>query len=155
MTVTHVMAEMDAERVFPWDHEGPHTGADPRDYGRAIPPSVKWIVAAEPIAETTVEIQSRCRDTQCGCGETGYIVCGVVTVGAAVPIDGEDCEHYIDQWIEVWLDGRIAWYRWDEAAAEHYGTDITDQFGGQAVTPGHYAHPILSSPDGTYETRVA
>ena len=144
MSVTHVMAEADAERCFPQPYKP--SMFYPAEF---VPPSVKWIVVAEPLTETAVEIQSRCRDTQCGCGETGYIVHGVVAVEAAVPIDGEDCEHYIDQWIEVWLDGRIAWYRWDEAAAEHYGTDITDQFGSQAVTPGHYAHPILSSPDGT------
>jgi len=54
-TCPHVMSAADAERALPWDHEGPHTGAEQRDYGRAIAPSVKWLVVAKPLVCPTCE----------------------------------------------------------------------------------------------------
>jgi len=95
----------------------------------------------------------------CGAGthdEDPVTIHGVVTIGAAVPIgEGTDWRQRSAGGIEppcITVNshvGTIIFYESSNGGRQ----GITDQFGGQAVTPGHYAHPILSSPDGTGETR--
>ena len=81
-----------------------------------------------------------------GCDECRALhpttVHGVVTLGDAIRVQGEDDEQYINEWIEAYVDGRVMWFRWDDEGREHYPTDITDQFGSQSVTPGSLAYPI-------------
>ena len=76
---------------------------------------------------------------------------GVVTVGAAVLIvsmtaacaDGFDLDRFI---LAPVSHGETIVM---PVLSDGVEIQITDQFGSQAVTPGHYAHPILSSLDGT------
>jgi len=163
MTVTVVLSKIDAERALPWDHEGPHTGAQQRNYGRAIAPSVKWLTTPEPLVCQTCRgkgwwwfrtVQHDCLD----CNGTGrpdveivsqeiqrkltVVFChGVVPIGAAVPIvsvlepvTDENCD---TEEIVVGTDGRV-WLK---------GTDITGQFGSQALI----GHAHLIQPKETIE----
>ena len=177
-TVTHVMSEADTERVFPWDHEGPHTGAKQCDYGRAIPPSVKWIVRAEPLACSTCggvgsfpwqvhteygyqTVDDCCLDCNGAGLPTVQIVSDqqingkpmmepevhcTVTIGAAMQIlyDVEGVctnpHHLFHNWERIGGIRRDLVIECIDAQTD----DITDQFGDQAVTPGMWAHPILT-----------
>lgn len=87
-----------------------------------------------------VEIQSRCKDAQCGCGETGFIIHGVVPIGVAVPIVANPDTNPGD--CIVLEDGRI--WSWD-LNPDYEPLDITDEFGTQSVTPGMWAHPVLQA----------
>ena len=137
------------------------------------PPSVKWIVVAEPLVCPVcvglgryryenqdidcldcngtgipdVEIQSRCRDAQCGCGETGFIIHGVVTVGVAVPIVFNWNDWMVMPVVSVEQTGDVVLVRNRIDGFCEEVTDITDEFGSQVITPGMWAHPIAVTPE--------
>jgi len=163
--VTHVMSEADALACFPQHYR---SGWWP---GPAVRPScVRWIVVAEPFVCPTcdgdcfmMEPDYPCRDCNgtglpdveiltTGAGLTEYEA-GVVTIGAAVPIveqtENGDCPDSLHICIFYGSMGGQPFNQVTHYDGDTTETDITDQFGSQAVTPGHYAHPILSSPDGT------
>ena len=170
--VTHVMSEADTERVFPWDHEGPHTGAKQRDYGRAIPPSVKWIVAAEPFACRTCRgkgwwwfrtVQHDCTDCK-GTGlpdvrivsvrterwGEGHIKTttphGVVPIGVAVPIVTMTSASADDFDLDRFIVAPVRHGETIVMPVLSNGVEyhITDEFGSQVAMPGMWAHPILT-----------
>jgi len=169
LTVAVVLSKIDAERALPWDHEGPHTGAEQRDYGRAIAPSVKWIVVAKPIVCPSCEGSCRqdgpigaqfptystdCTDCIDGLPDVEIVsqeiqrkltvgFChGIVPIGPAVPIaDNPDTNPGDCIVVE---DGRV--WLWD-TNPYHEPLDITDQFGSQA--PIGHAH--LIQPKETIE----
>ena len=162
MTVTVVLSKIDAERALPWDHEGPHTGAEQSDYGRAIEPSVKWLTTPEPLVCQTCRgkgwwwfrtVQHDCVDCN-GTGRPNVRIVshgpvgsgkwptrerttehGIVPIGPAVPIaDNPDTNPGDCIVVE---DGRV--WLWD-TNPYHEPLDITDQFGSQALIG--YAHLI-------------
>ena len=172
MTVTHVMAEADARGVFGiirkmggdyqidpsvkwivvaeplvcgvcggmgWDHNGGH-GNCTECNGNGLPD-------VQIVSHTTIvagwDVQHRLLAT----------VHGVVTIRAAVPIvDFNTCrsprpEHIcVGDMTDLGIPGNGVIH---VTNLHDVARNITDEFGSQAVTPGHYAHPILSSPDGT------
>ena len=84
---------------------------------------------------------------------------GVIPIADAVPIFGE-CPDYkpAHHICHAWSNAdEGAWFLHLANEDEEGRTEIqiTDQFGDQAVTPGHYAHPILSSTDGTDASTTA
>ena len=146
MTVTHVMAEDDARGVFPEEMDMGHP--DPRTY--TSQPTVKWIIVAEPFVVDgaglpDVEIVSYNRIVD------GYgwakTVHGVVTIGATVPIHGEcpdykPAHHICHGW--AGSDDPPVWFLHLAEADDEGRTEIqiTDEFGGQDVAAGSWAHPV-------------
>lgn len=172
MTVTHVMAEADAVAVFlRYDHlsnawmgdrrapEFDHVGDD----SKMVKP-VKWIVTPEPLVCPTCPFDHgdlpslRCPD----CNGTGLpeieilsmtpipdkrdavwtMNHGVVPIGPAVPIRGQ---HPTNPMIAEYL---VAFEHCVQDWTMALGTDITDEFGAQSVTPGMWAHPVLQPEEG-------
>jgi len=170
VTVTHVMARGDAVRCFPHIDAARPGGILQRVDHQ---PSVGWLVVAESLACLTcdgvgsdgpnmhtplgwdcpdclgtglpdVEIVSE--PTVCVCGIPNGQGCycdttvhGVVGIGAAVPIVDHDSR---PMRARVYALGtELLWVGVNDY---DHPPDITDQFGSQAITPGMWAHPILT-----------
>ena len=168
MTVTVALSEVDALACFAGLGFNTNITIDSLPLRWvARPPSVKWIVVSEPLVCEFCEDGDLygidddhvmdCPDCTDGLPDVQIVsdqqingrpmmepeINGVVAIGTAVPIRSQ--HPTAPMFAEYLLALGHCVQDWTKAL----GSDITDQFGTQAVTPGRYAHPILSSPDGT------